>query len=444
MTARNRAFLAFPSAAAALALGAFLWAGASPRVRALVVDARPLGGGQSGLSLTFSLQEDRFHQRQATPGGTLAVSLDTLDAHRDETLTLDHDGRATLLFPFDLERARGRHLTVRLAAAAIEGKERFELPPGELRLEPTASESTDAPHLQLSPGGRSGPYVLFAHASQWPPPVEQPFEVQWRAEGVAIDTCTIHSTSEDGVTVERLPGTVPHLLRTRVFAPPLARSLSVVVASPDGAESTWRGTLPNPPANVVLDAREADGQLLVRARSNVPEAHHRVELVDTRGLVADAELAITPTPDGFGEGSVQFTAMHPPAPVWLLVRDAGSADVKVLAPVAPADQALAVYEGRLKPRLDRWRAFDDFAEALRLAKRKRRIAMAGAIAASFVGSLLTLIGVLARHKGEDADEALSIDGTRSVVDTSRSRPLLILLVAVLFGMVALAASLSDL
>jgi hypothetical protein len=85
-----------------------------------------------------------------------------------------------------------------------------------------------------------------------------------------------------------------------------------------------------------------------------------------------------------------------------------------------------------------------FAEALRLAKRKRRIAMAGAIAASFVGSLLTLIGVLARHKGEDADEALSIDGTRSVVDTSRSRPLLILLVAVLFGMVALAASLSDL
>jgi hypothetical protein len=98
----------------------------------------------------------------------------------------------------------------------------------------------------------------------------------------------------------------------------------------------------------------------------------------------------------------------------------------------------------MKPNLDLWKAFDDFAEALALAKKKRRRAIAGALAASFLGSLLTLVGVLGRRRGRAGDAPLSIDGTRSVVDESRGRPLLLLLVVVLFAMVALAASLSDL
>ena len=140
MTAKSRAFPAFPSAAAAVALGAFLWAGASPRVRAVVVEARPLGGPRSGLALSFSLQEDRFHQRQAAPGGTLEVVVDTLDAHTETTLTLDSEGRGTLLFPFDLARARARSLGVHLTATVVDGRDRIALPPGDLRLAPAPNE----------------------------------------------------------------------------------------------------------------------------------------------------------------------------------------------------------------------------------------------------------------------------------------------------------------
>jgi hypothetical protein len=179
-------------------------------------------------------------------------------------------------------------------------------------------------------------------------------------------------------------------------------------------------------------------------RSNLPEARYRVELVDTMGLVAEAPLVIAPTPDGFGEGSARLEGTKDDAPSWLLVRESGGSDVKVIVPVASPKDALAVFEGRTKPRLDRWKAFDDFPESLRLAKQKRRRAMAGALLASFVGSILTLVGLTSRRKGEDADDALSVDGTRSVVDRSRARPLLVLLVVVLFAMVALAASLSDL
>lgn len=447
MTSKSRAFPAFPSAAAAVALGAFLWAGASPRVRAVVVEARPLGGPRSGLALSFSLQEDRFHQRQAAPGGTLEVVVDTLDAHTETTLVLDSEGRGTLLFPFDLARARARSLGVHLTATVVDGRDRIALPPGDLRLDPAPNEETAAPHFQLAPAGRTGPHTLYAHASQWPPPAEQPFIVQWRVEGLAgadLDECILQSTSDDGVTVERMPSTVPGLLRTRVFAPPFARNLAVALREPDGRESTWRGTLPSPPANMVVAVTRDHDDVHVQVRSNIPSAHYRLELADSAGLVADAPLVLAQTSDGFGAGEARIRSPASADPSWIVVREDGGSDVKVIAPLTGSDHALAVFEGLLRPRLDRWKAFDNFPEALRMAKRKRRLAMAGALAASFVGSLLTLAGLLARRKGEDANESLSIDGTRSVVDPTRARPLLFLLVGVLFAMVALAASLSDL
>ena len=439
----NPAFLAFPSALAALALGGFLWLGASPTVRAVIVEARPLGGLESGLSLGFSLQEDRFHQRAPARGGMLEVTLDTLDAHRETRLTLDQEGRGTLVFPFDLARARERHLSVRLEAAVLEGERRHPLPPGFLRLMPLegAANPADDARFQLPAAQRSGPRLLQAHASQWPPPVEQFFEVHWRVGDADPARLTIRASGDEGVTVERLPSATPELVRTRVFVPPLARTLAVILDEGDGRESTWRGTLPNPPSNLAVAPALGASEVTARVRSNAPEGSYGAELVDAQGLVAQTTLALAPGQDGFGAAELSFARVPTSKPLWLVVRETVGSDAKVLVPVMAEADRLAVLEGRTKPNLERWKAFDDFGEALALAKRKRRRAMAGALAASFVGSFLTLVGVMARRKNA---APLSIDGSRSVVDESRGRPLLLLLVVVLFGLVALAASLSDL
>lgn len=442
----NPAFLAFPSALAAMALGGFLWLGASPTVRAVVVEARPLGGGESGLSLGFSLQEDRFHQRSPAHGGTLEVTLDTLDAHREARLTLDGEGRGTLLFPFDLARARDRRLSVRLEAAFLDGDRRTPLPPGYLRLaapEGAVDPGSEA-RFQLPPAGRSGPRLLQAHASQWPPPAEQRFVVDWRVGDADPATLTLRADGDEGITVERVASPVPGLVRTEVFVPPLARTLSVVLEEREGPASTWRGTMPNPPSNLVVRAELGSGEVTARVRSNAPEGSYSAELVDARGLVAQTPLAVHAAPDGFGAAELHFRGVPTERPLWLVVRETVGGDAKLLVPIAPEADQLAVLEGRTKPNLERWKAFDDFSEALALAKKKRRRAMAGALAASFLGSLLTLVGVLGRRRGSRAEVPLTIDGTRSVVDESRGRPLLVLLVAVLFAMVALAASLSDL
>ncbi len=442
----NPAFLAFPSALAALALGGFLWLGASPTVRGLVVEARPLGGLESGLSLGFSLQEDRFHQRAPARGGVVDVTLDSLDAHREARLTLDHEGRGTLLFPFDLARARDRHLSVRLEAALVEGEHRHPLPSGALRLAPLESAPNPAEdaRFQLPPAGRSGPRLLQAHASQWPPPVEQSFEVDWRVGGADPDHVTLRATGDEGVTVERIASAVPEVVRTRVFVPPLARTLSVVLEEGEGPPSSWRGTLPTPPSNLAVAPALGENEVVARVRSNAPEGSYGVELVDAKGLVAQTTLALAPGADGFGAAELRFPGVPTTKPLWIVVRETVGSDAKLLVPVVADRERLAVLEGRTKPNLDRWKAFDDFADALALAKKKRRRAMAGALAASFFGSLLTLVGVLGRRRGREGEAPLSIDGTRSVVDNTRGRPLLLLLVAVLFALVALAASLSDL
>lgn len=442
----NPAFLAFPSALAAMALGGFLWLGASPTVRAVVVEARPLGGLESGLALGFSLQEDHFHQRAPAHGGVLEVTLDTLDAHREARLTLDREARGTLLFPFDLPRARERRLSVRLKAAVVDGDRRHPLPPGFLRLAPLegAPNPADDARFQLPAAARSGPRLLQAHASQWPPPVEQSFTVDWRVGDADLDHATLRAEGDEGVTVERVASATPELLRTRVFVPPLARTLSVVLEEGDGHTSTWRGTLPTPPSNLAITPTVGEGEVVAQVRSNAPEGSYGVELVDAKGLVAQTGLAVTPGADGFGAADLRFPGVPTTKPLWLVVRETVGSDAKLVVPVVADRERLTVLEGRTKPNLDRWTAFDDFADALAIAKKKRRRAMAGALAASFVGSLLTLVGVLGRRRGREGDAPLSIDGTRSVVDETRGRPLLLLLVAVLFAMVALAASLSDL
>ncbi len=442
----NPVFLAFPSAFAAMALGGFLWLGASPTVRAVVVEARPLGGLESGLSLGFSLQEDHFHQRAPARGGTLAVSLDTLDAHLEQRLSLDPEGRGTLVFPFDLARARSRRLSVRLEASVVDGERSYPLPPGYLHLVPAegAANPADDARFQLPAGGREGPRTLQAHASQWPPPVEQAFEVDWRVDDADAERVTLRAVGDEGVTVERIASSAPGLLRTRVFVPPLARTLSVVLDEGDGRTSTWRGTLPNPPANLAVTPLLGDGEVSARVRSNAPEGSYGVELVDTKGLVAQTTLVVTPGADGFGAADLHFSKVPTASPLWLVVRETVGSDAKLLAPVVADRDRLAVLEGRTKPNLDRWKAFDDFGDALSLAKKKRRRAIAGAIGASFVGSFLTLVGVLGRRRGQREKASLTIDGSRSVVDETRGRPLLVLLVVVLVAMVALAASLSDL
>jgi hypothetical protein len=446
----NPAFLAFPSAAAALALGAFLWAGATPKVHAVVVDARALGGPRQGLSLGFSLQEDHFHQRTPTTGGTLEVALETLDARLRERVTLDANGHGTLVFPFDLARARDKALTVRLDPALVDGEDGEKvkpLPGGPLVLAPPDGPRDEAPHYQLAHGARTGPRTLHAYASQWPPPVEQAFVVSFRADGLTgadLAACALEASGEEGVTVERIASDSPDLLRARVFVPPLARTLAVTLKEPGGEASTWRGTLPNPAANMALEAANDGPDLVVRVRSNVPEGSYRAELVDEAGIVAEEPLAVKTAADGFGEALLRFPGAASTAPRWIAVREAMGSDVKVLAPMAKASDLLAALEAKRAPSLARWIAFDDYAASLKLAKAKRRRAMAGAMAASFVGTIFTLAGLIARRREEGAEGPLSIDGSRPVTDPKRGRPLLVLLVVTIFAMVALAASLSDL
>jgi hypothetical protein len=441
------AFLAFPSAAAALALGAFLWAGATPKVRAVVVEARPLGGLRQGLALGFSLQEDHFHQRTPAKGGTLAVRLETLGARVEERVSLDASGHGTLVFPFDLARAREKSLSVRLDAALVEGEKVHALPGGPLALAPPNGSRDEAPHYQLAHGARTGPRVLRAYASQWPPPVEQAFEVAWSAEGLSgaeLAACTLEGTGEDGVKVEPLASDSPELLRARVFVPPLARTLAVTLKEPGAEPSTWQGTLPNPAANMAIAASSEGADLVARVRSNVPEGTYRAELVDEAGIVAEETLAVRAAADGFGEAVLRFAGAASERPRWIAVREAMGSDVKVLVPVAKPTDLLPVLEAKRAPALARWVAFDDYAASLKLAKAKRRRAMAGAIAASFVGTVLTLAGLMARRKEEGTDGPLSIDGSRPVTDPKRGQPLLVLLVVTIFAMVALAASLSEL
>jgi hypothetical protein len=447
MNLPSPAFLAFPSAAAALALGAFLWAGATPKVHAVVVDARPLGGPRQGLSLGFSLQEDHFHQRTPTTGGTLEVTLETLDARLQERIALDGNGHGTLVFPFDLARAREKSLTVRLDPALVEGAKTSPLPGGPIVLAPPNGARDEAPHYQLAHGGRTGPRTLHAYASQWPPPVEQPFVVSFRADGLAgadLAACALEASGEEGVTAERMASDSPDLLRARVFVPPLAHTLAVTLKEPGGAASTWRGTLPNPAANMAIEAANEGPDLVARVRSNVPEGTYRAELVDEAGLVAEAPLAVKTAADGFGDALLRFPGAASERPRWIAVREAMGSDVKVLVPVAKPADLLAVLEARRAPAIARWIAFDDYAASVKVAKAKRRRAMAGAIAASFVGTVLTLAGLIARRREEGTEGPLSIDGSRPVTDPKRGRPLLVLLVVTIFAMVALAASLSDL
>jgi hypothetical protein len=314
-------------------------------------------------------------------------------------------------------------------------------------LAPPIGSVPEAPHYQLPVGVRKGPRALHAYASQWPPPVEQPFVVEWRVEGLEgadLAACALGSTREEGVTVDPLPSPSPGLLRTRVFVPPLARTLAVTLREPGGAESSWRGTLPNPPANLALEASNEGADLVVRVRSNVPEGAYRAELVDEAGLVDDAALEVTANADGFGAATLRFAGAASERPRWIVVRESMGSEVKVLVPIAgPADR-LAVLEARRTPALVRWIAFDDHAQAVRLAKHKRRRAMAGALAVSFAATALTLAALMARRRAEGTDGPLSIDGSRSVTDPKRGRPLLVLLVVTIFAMVALAASLSDL
>ncbi len=444
MNPRNLAFLAVASAAAVLALGVFLWLGATPRVCGLVAEARPLGGdGQGGLLLRFSVEEERFQQRANASGGQLNLTLHALDARVETTLDVDALGHATLLFPFALERARRNFLSVHLTATWDFNGSRTPLPPGDLRLAPLAHETSEVPTLELVRAGRTGPRRLRGHALQWPPPVEQYFFVDWDVDGADGAACTLQATNNEGVLVEVYPSISPGYVRTRIFAPPLVRGLFVTLRERDGTESTWRGDLPEPPANIVLDARTMGPALLVHARSNLPEAQFDLELVDEVGVLANERLVVTPSPDGYGAGDVRFANGASPKPQWLLVREAGGSDAKVIFPVVSAADLGALHEGRRRPNLSRWRAFDDFPQAVKHAKQKRRRAMAVAFLASLVVSLVTL-GRLGLGGSQKRDRELTIDGSASVVDPTRKRPLLVLLVLVLFAMAGVAASLSDL
>ena len=452
--------LAIPSAMAAAVLGAFLWLGASPDLAGLVVEARPLGGARQGLALGLLLQRERFHQRFPVAGAELELTLDTLDAHRTERLILDADGHAALDFLFDLARARLHELRVIVEPVLVEGNRRTALPSGLLRLSPRAGEGEPAPSFDFAPVQTGGPRVLAADSSQWPPPVEHWFEVDWRAtrsqKGGAtgelahnnvppsIDAApTLTASGEGGVRIERVACAMPGVQRTRVFIPSLTHTLDVSLIEPAIGTSAWRGAVSSA-GNLAVEVRADGDDVVANVRSNVSEARFQASLVDGRGILTSAPLVVREGTDGFGVGSLSFPMAASSDAQWLVLRETAGGSVKVVAAVEHGGARGGLAGGAKGPNLEHWLAFDDFPAALRLARGRRRRAIACAVAVSALASAITLLGLRKERRGAGGDAPLSIDGTRPVTDPKRGWPLLILLAAALFATVVLAASLSNL